>query len=63
MPVSVNCQHNDGGAWCKNKLVKRSLFGIGARCCVEYPPSRAMCAFKLQWPRPPMPRSQVPKGV
>jgi hypothetical protein len=24
------------GAWCTNKDIKRSLFGIGARCCTEF---------------------------
>jgi len=24
------------GAWCTNKNIKRSLFGIGARCCLEF---------------------------
>jgi len=32
----INCKHNDNGAWCTNINVKRSLFGIGARCCSEY---------------------------
>jgi hypothetical protein len=32
----VNCKCNDNGAWCTNKNVKRSLFGIGARCCSEF---------------------------
>ncbi len=31
-----NCVYNDNGAWCTNKSVKRSLFGIGARCCIAY---------------------------
>lgn len=33
---NINCKWNDRGAWCENENVKRSLFGIGARCCVEY---------------------------
>lgn len=35
--VNINCIYNDRGAWCKNKKVKRCLFGIGARECIEYP--------------------------
>lgn len=34
--VKVNCIDNDKGAWCKNKNIKRSLWGLGARCCIEY---------------------------
>jgi hypothetical protein len=37
MPTNINCIHNGQGAWCKHKDVKRSLMGIGARCCTEYP--------------------------
>ena len=36
MIIKVNCKYNDKGAWCTNKNIKRSLFGIGARCCSEY---------------------------
>jgi hypothetical protein len=32
----INCVKNNNGAWCKDKRVKRSLFGIGARCCLIY---------------------------
>jgi hypothetical protein len=31
--IKVNCIYNDNVGWCKNKNVKRSLFGIGARVC------------------------------
>ena len=37
MGINVNCKFNDQGAWCTNKLIKRSLLGLGARCCVDYP--------------------------
>ena len=33
MIIKVNCIHNDQGAWCKHKEVKRSLWGLGARIC------------------------------
>ena len=36
MIIKINCKYNDSGAWCTNKDVKRSLFGIGARCCSEH---------------------------
>jgi hypothetical protein len=33
----INCIYNDNHAWCTNKNIKRSIFGIGARCCKVYP--------------------------
>ena len=33
---NINCIYNDESAWCTNKNVKRSLFGIGVRCCRAY---------------------------
>lgn len=36
MKLKINCKHNDNGAWCTNKNVKRSLFGLGARVCCEH---------------------------
>lgn len=36
MQKKINCKYNDQGAWCNNKNIKRSLFGIGARCCSEF---------------------------
>lgn len=33
MVVKINCIHIDDNVWCKNKNVKPSLFGLGARCC------------------------------
>lgn len=36
MQIKINCKYNDQGAWCTNKNIKRSLFGIGARCCTEF---------------------------
>jgi len=37
MHINNHCLHSDNTAWCKNKNIKRSLFGIGARCCKIYP--------------------------
>ena len=51
---NINCKWNDQGAWCKNKKVKRSLFGIGARCCVEYDRTE-ICSFKESMVKPPSP--------
>lgn len=61
MGFNVNCIHNDGGAWCKCQLIKRSLFGFGARMCVEYPPRQEACIHRVGFPRPAPPRSQVVK--
>jgi hypothetical protein len=48
----INCVFNDCGAWCKNKYIKRSLFGIGARCCIEYPPLNGKkCDLKKEYSR------------
>lgn len=33
MHINVNCSSNKNGAWCNDKRVKRSLFGLGARVC------------------------------
>ncbi len=36
MQRKINCKYNDRGAWCTNKKIKRSLFGLGTRLCSEY---------------------------
>lgn len=61
MKVKVNCKHNNEGAWCTNKKVKRSLFDLGARCCSDY--ANKHCCFKEARarrpcvpPRPPLSR-------
>ena len=56
MPVNINCFYNDRGAWCKNKNIKRSLLGIGARCCKEFPDFlKTTCSFKIEQKRPTPP--------
>jgi len=50
--ILINCIYNEDGAWCTNAKVKASLWGFGARCCVEYPPSDRVCEFK-EAHRPP----------
>ena len=52
MPIKINCIHNHDGAWCANKKVKRSLFGMGARCCIEYPRRKDKCEHKEGYKRP-----------
>ena len=58
MPIKINCKDNDQGAWCKNKNIKRSLFGFGARCCKLYPPSSEHCEYQIKYPRPNPPAPQ-----
>lgn len=49
-----NCIYNDRGAWCTNKNIKKSLFGLGARCCVEFYDC-ADCIHKVGHKRPTAP--------
>ena len=57
MHVFNHCLHSDNSAWCKNKNIKKSLFGLGARCCKIYPSlDENKCEFfetKLP-PKPPI---------
>jgi len=46
----INCKYNDQGAWCTNKQIKRSLFGLGARCCCEYDDKK--CEYKVEYKKP-----------
>lgn len=53
MPININCIYNDSGAWCKNVTIKRSLFGLGARCCVLYPHNwNGVCSQQRKVSRP-----------
>ena len=62
MQIKINCKYNKQGAWCTNKKIKRSLFGIGARCCVEYG-TNTICPLKNKFaktaPRPVPPHSKL----
>ena len=61
--ININCIYSDQGAWCTNKNIKRSLCGIGARCCVEYPHiSKQTCEFKEKHKRP-VPPPPPPKPM
>ena len=59
----INCRWNDLGAWCKNKRIKRSLFGVGSRCCIEYD-GIEICEFKEPFPIPkPSPPPFIPSNT
>jgi len=36
MKRKINCKYNSEVLWCTNKNIKRSLFGLGAKCCIEF---------------------------
>ncbi len=58
MTVRINCKYNDGMAWCKCSKVKRKLWGMGARMCVEFENTgghTVKCQFKEEFPKPPPP--------
>lgn len=59
--INIDCKDNDQGAWCKNKNVKRSLFGLGARCCVLYPGLNGKeCKHQTKMKRPIKPAPAPP---
>lgn len=59
MPISINCQYAEDGIYCTNKNVKRSLFGLGARMCMEaYRCDK--CPYKVKNPRPDPPTGYTP---
>ena len=67
MMRKINCKWNNQGVWCKNKKVKRSLFGFGTRCCMEYN-SNKVCQLKELRPKPVRfspcpPRKVIPKII
>jgi hypothetical protein len=53
--IRINCIYNDDGAWCKNKKIKRSMLGLGARCCVIYPYGDNKCDHLVKYTEPPSP--------
>ena len=55
MVHSVNCKANDQGAWCKDRRIKRSIWGIGARVCLVF--EGKACPYQDKYPRPPVPRT------
>ena len=54
--IKINCVDNDRGPWCKNTDVKRSLFGIGARCCSQFPSdTKEGCPYRVKLKKPTNP--------
>jgi hypothetical protein len=61
MEIKINCISNDGGSHCTHKKVKRSLFGLGARCCSEFRGEK--CELKeLRTPKVTPPPSPAEKA-
>jgi hypothetical protein len=59
--INIDCKDNDQGVWCKNKNVKRSLFGLGARMCVLYPGfNDKECKYQTKMKRPIKPAPAPP---
>lgn len=58
--IKVNCIWNNQGVWCKNEKIKRSLFGFGARCCIEYGGNKT-CQFRESRPKLTKPPLCPPK--
>ena len=50
----INCIYCINGTYCKNKRVKRSLFGFGARYCIELFSINKTnkCKYKRRYPKP-----------
>jgi hypothetical protein len=53
MMQRVNCVSNEQGAWCRDARIKRSLFGIGARCCLVF--EGKPCEYQQEHLRPAAP--------
>ena len=52
--MRINCKSNDGGFWCKDLRVKRSLLGIGKRMCLLA--ENKECPFRERFPQSPAPK-------
>lgn len=55
--TNVNCKWNTQVAFCTNPAISRSLWGFGARLCIECPPGE-ICGLKVKYSRPPAPPGQ-----
>ena len=58
MPKNINCEYNDRGAWCKDVRVKRSLLGMGARCCLVF--DNKDCPYQIEYELPDAPPTPPP---
>ena len=58
MGININCKKNNSGVWCKDKRIKRSLFGLGARMCLVAEGKE--CNYQDIHTRPPSPLSIPP---
>ena len=63
--VKVDCTHNDQGAWCNNKNVKRSLWGFGARTCPLHEKFYGKCEYQnsCQKPKSNPPKDEYKKEI
>jgi hypothetical protein len=53
MATKINCKYNDRGVWCTDKRIKRSLLGIGTRCCILFPGLNGKkCEYQVKYERP-----------
>lgn len=52
MLKKIDCVYNDSGAWCKNKLIKKSLCGIGTRVCLVFGGKICLLQEKRVVPKP-----------
>ena len=52
MGIKNKCIHSVNDAWCNNDNIKKSLFGIGARCCVDYGKMSNDCKYYTFKPKP-----------
>lgn len=55
--ININCKQNDRREWCKDKRIKKSLWGLGARVCriVE----GGTCEFQDPYPQSDPPHDCV----
>lgn len=64
MYINNPCLYSNNVAWCKNKNVKRSLFGIGVRCCKIYPyMNKCNCEYFEMTPKPKMTPPKCGSGI
>lgn len=45
MYINVCCNYFISGGYCNNSNIKKSLFGLGAKCCIKYPILSTKCKY------------------